>query len=96
MFSRVLARLFLAASLLVATQLALQHPLDHLKQSTTPAQEQVCGACVAFASVGAAAVSHAVLQIEVAPAGFASVAHAPVFLAAFTPLFRSQAPPAVL
>lgn len=90
------ARLFLTASLLVATQLALQHPLDHLWKSSAPAQEQHCDACVAFAPIGSAAVSHVTLHIEVPPAGFASVVDSPVFTAAFTPHFRSQAPPAVL
>jgi len=96
MLSRLLARLTLAAAFLVATQVALQHPLDHLKRSSAPAQEQHCNACVAFAALGAAAVSNSLLQIEVPPAGFAAIAHAAVFTAAFTPHFRSQAPPAVL
>lgn len=94
MLSRVLARLLLAAAFLVATQAALQHPLDHLGKAAT--NEQHCATCVAFASVGATPVSHAVLHIEIAPAGFSSVAYAPVFTAAFTPHFYSQAPPAVL
>jgi len=96
MLSRLLARLILASSFLVATQVALQHPLDHLKQSSTPAQEQQCNACVAFAAVGAAAVSNALLHIEALPAGFSSIAHAAVFTAVFTPHFRSQAPPSLL
>ncbi len=94
MLSRALARVLLAAAFLVATQAALQHPLDHLGKAAT--HEQHCAACVAFASIGAAPVTHAALHIDIAPAGFASVAYAPVFTAAFTPLFRSQAPPALL
>ncbi len=89
----MIARLVLAASFLIATQVALQHPLEHLKQST-PAQHQQCEACIAFASIGPAAVSHASLSVEVATAGFAATAQTPVFIAAFTPYFHSQGPPA--
>ena len=96
MRTRILARLFLVAALLVATQVALQHPLDHLWQSSAPAQDHQCGACLAFASIGPAAVSHASLAIAVVPAGFSATAQAAVFTAAFTPHFRSQAPPVVL
>jgi hypothetical protein len=93
---RFLARLVLAASLLLASQVALQHPLEHLKKSSTPAQHQHCDACIAFASIGPAAVSQASLCVAVAAAGFAATAQAPVFLAAFTPHFHSQAPPALV
>jgi len=96
MLSRLLARLVLAASFLVATQIALQHPLEHLKQSSSPAQHQHCDACLAFASIGPAATSHASLAVVVPAAGFAATAQSPVFIAAFTPHFRSQGPPAVL
>lgn len=96
MASRLLARLFLAAALLVATQAALEHPLEHLSQSSAPAHEQHCDACVAFASIGAAAVSHAPLVIDIPAGDFSAAAPATVFIAAFTPHFRSQAPPAVL
>ena len=91
MMSRLLARLIFAASFLVATQLCLQHPFEHVKSS--PAQEQACGACMAFASVGTAAVSHAALHIELSLASTAPLARPLVFTAAFTPHFRSQAPP---
>ena len=91
----MIARLILAASFLIATQVALQHPLEHVKQSA-PAQHQQCEACLALASIGPAAVSHASFSIAVAAAGFAATAQAPVFIAAFTPHFRSQGPPAVL
>jgi hypothetical protein len=93
---RFLARLILAASFLLATQVALQHPLEHVKQSSLPAQHQHCDACIAFASIGPAAVSHGSLAIVVPAAGFAATAQAPVFTAAFTPHFRSQAPPTLL
>jgi hypothetical protein len=89
----MIARLVLAACFLIATQVALQHPLEHLKQSP-PAQHQQCEACIAFASIGPAAVSHASLFVAVATAGFAATTRAPVFIAAFAPQFRSQAPPA--
>jgi len=93
---RFLSRLFVAAALLVATQVALEHPLEHLSKSSVPAHEQHCDACVAFASIGAAAVSHAPLAIVVPAAGFSAAAPEMVFTAAFTPHFRSQAPPALL
>ena len=96
MLSRFLARLVLAAAFLAATQVALQHPLEHLWQSSAPAQDHHCDTCIAFASIGPAAVSHASLTIAVPAAGFAATAQAPVFTAAFTPHFRSQAPPALL
>jgi hypothetical protein len=96
MLSRFLARLVLAAAFLLATQVVLQHPLEHLKQSSAPAQHQHCDACIAFASVGPAAVSHAPLCIAVAAVGFAATMQAPVFVAAFTPHFYSQAPPALV
>jgi hypothetical protein len=89
---RVIARLVLAASFLLATQVALQHPFEHLKQSA-PAQHQQCEACIAFASIGPAAVLQVSLCVVVAAVGFAATAQAPVFIAAFTPHFRSQAPP---
>jgi hypothetical protein len=88
----MIARLLLAASFLIATQVALQHPLEHVKKSA-PAQHQQCEACIAFASIGPAAVSHAPFSIAVVAAGFAATAQAPIFIAAFTPHFRSQAPP---
>ena len=91
MMSRLLARLIFAASFLVATQLCLQHPFEHVKSS--PAQEQACGACMAFASLGTAAVSHAALHIDLSPASTAPLARPLAFTAAFTPHFRSQAPP---
>jgi hypothetical protein len=96
MRSRFLARLFLAAAFLVATQVALEHPLEHLSQSSAPAHQQHCDACVAFASIGAAAVSHAPLAIDVPAADFSTAAPATTFTAAFTPHFRSQAPPELL
>jgi hypothetical protein len=96
MLSRFFARLVLAASFLVATQIALQHPLEHLRLSSAPAQHQHCDACIAFASIGPAAVSHAVPAAAVSSDVFSATAQAAVFTAAFTPHFRSQAPPALL
>jgi len=93
MLSRFLARLFLAAAFLVATQVALEHPLEHLSQSSAPAHGQHCDACVAFASIGAAAVSHPPISIDAPSGGFSAAAPETVFTAAFTPHFRSQAPP---
>ena len=89
----MIGRLVLAAFFLIATQVALQHPLEHVKQSA-PAQHQQCDGCIAFASIGPAAVSHAWLAVAAVTAGFSATAQAPVFIAAFTPHFRSQAPPA--
>ena len=94
--SRLLARLFLAAALLVATQVALEHPLEHLSQSSAPAHGQHCDACVAFASIGAAAIAHAPLVIDIPTGGSSAAAPTTVFTAAFSPHFRSQAPPALL
>jgi hypothetical protein len=96
MLSRFLARLVLAASFLVAAQVALQHPLDHLWQSSAPAQDQQCDACIAFASIGPAAVSHAAPAVAVSSDSFSAIVKTAVFTAAFTPQFRSQAPPALL
>ena len=95
MLARFLARLVLAASFLVATQAALQHPLEHIWKSSTPTHEQ-CNACIAFASIGPAAVSHAVSAVAVSSDSFSATIQAAVFTPAFTPHFRSQAPPALL
>jgi len=94
--ARLLALLLLAASFLVATQIALQHPLDHLKQSSTPTQHQHCDTCIAFASIGPAAVSHAAPAVAASSDSFSATVQAAVFTAAFTPHFRSQAPPTLL
>ena len=96
MQSRFLARLVLAAAFLVATQVALQHPLEHLWQSSAPAQDRQCDACIAFASIGPAAVSHAASAVAVSTDSFSATVQTAVFTAAFTPHFRSQAPPALL
>lgn len=95
MLSRFLARLVLAAAFLVATQAALQHPLEHVWKSSTPAHEQ-CDACIAFASIGPAAASYAAPAAAVSSDSFSAAVPAAVFTAAFTPHFRSQAPPALL
>jgi hypothetical protein len=92
--SRVLARILLAAAFLFATQAALQHPLDHLGKAAT--HEQHCNACAGLAALGAAPVLHATLHVDSPSSDFASAAYAAAFSAAFTPYFRSQAPPAAL
>jgi hypothetical protein len=92
----MIARLVLAASFLIATQVALQHPLEHVKQSAPAQHQQQCEACIALASIGPAAVLQVSLNVVVAAVGFAATAQAPVFIATFTPQFRSQAPPALL
>jgi len=66
-----------------------QHPLETL-------QSQLCELCVAGAALGAAASAGSPSAPLVSAGGFAASRENGLFLAAFTPLFRSQAPPAFL
>jgi hypothetical protein len=99
-----LARLLLAALFLAATQVALVHPLEHVGSGSSElalgekypvdlVHAQQCDVCVATASLGF--VSSSVLSFEppMLPGGTAQETQEHLFLAAFAPLFRSQAPP---
>jgi hypothetical protein len=66
-----------------------QHPLE-------TAQSQLCEICVAGAALAAAAPGTSAHQPVLSSRGFAASREESLFLAAFTPLFRSQAPPALL
>jgi hypothetical protein len=66
-----------------------QHPLETL-------QSQLCELCIAGAALGAAASAGSAPEPLAFSDGFAASRQAGLFLAAFTPLFRSQAPPALL
>lgn len=105
-------RLFLAVALLVATQSSLLHPFQHFQsraaQSATSVSalgdrhpfevlhEQLCQICIAGAALGAAASFESAVLSVVSGGGRASSRRDAVFIAAFSPLFRSQAPPALL
>jgi len=108
---RRLGRLFLAAALLVATQSSLLHPFEHFHeqhaQSVVSASSvdsehpfevlhaQLCEVCVAGAALGAAASFDSPVVPVVSSHHRAFPRRAAVFVAAFSPLFRSQAPPAL-
>ena len=94
MLRRALPRLLLMAALLFAAQSALEHPFKHYAQGL--AHSEQCDTCLAHAAFGAAAPSHAPIIVPLAPYGFAASARPAFFVAAFTPPFRSQAPPALL
>jgi hypothetical protein len=111
MLSRALSRLLFAAAFLLSTQAALQHPLQHLgnaqgaaRKAATLGEEhrydrshaQQCDVCVALAALGAAAPLLKSFVVASAPRSFSESARASRFVAAFTPQFRSQAPPALL
>jgi hypothetical protein len=66
-----------------------RHPLETL-------QAQLCEICVAGAALAAAASASSAPQPVFFSGGFAASRQESLFLAAFTPLFRSQAPPALL
>jgi hypothetical protein len=57
---------------------------------------KVCEVCVAGAALGAAASASSAASATDFSGSFAASRGEAVFLAAFTPLFRSQAPPALL
>jgi hypothetical protein len=66
-----------------------QRPLETL-------HGQLCELCVAGAALGAAASGSSAPESLVSSGSFAASREQSVFLAAFTPLFRSQGPPALL
>jgi hypothetical protein len=66
-----------------------QHPLETL-------QSQLCEICVAGAALAAAASGTSAHQPFFSSGGFAASREESLFFAAFTPLFRSQGPPALL
>jgi hypothetical protein len=103
-----LGRLLLAAFFLAATQLALVHPLAHVghggaaalavdeKHAADLVHAQACDVCVAASSLAAGAVSTSSLKLLPVSESFSAAVGHGRFVAAFTPLFRSQAPPAFL
>ena len=109
---RRLWRLFLATALLVATQSSLLHPFEHFHeqhaQSVASASSvdgkhpfevlhaQLCDICVAGAALGAATSFDSPAVPVVSGHDRAFPRRAAVFIAAFAPLFRSQAPPTLL
>jgi hypothetical protein len=66
-----------------------QHPFESL-------ESKLCELCVAGAALGAAASASSAAEAVFFSGGFAASRDESLFLAAFTPLFRSQAPPALL
>ena len=104
-------RLFLATALLVATQSSLLHPFEHFHQQHAQSvasasgvdgkhpfevlHEQLCYVCVAGAALGAAATNTSSPTPVVSQRGRAAHVRDALFIAAFSPLFRSQAPPAL-
>jgi hypothetical protein len=105
-------RLFLAIALLVATQSSLLHPFKHFHARGAQAvssvssvadrhpfevlHEQLCDVCVAGAALGAAASFESPSTPVVSGRERAAPRRDASFIAAFSPLFRSQAPPALL
>ena len=112
MTSSRLWRFFLSAALLVATQSSLLHPFQHLQargaQSVTSVRSvadrhpfevlhgQLCQICIAGAALGAAASFDSPSPAVVSHLERAASRRDGLFIAAFSPLFRSQAPPALL
>ena len=107
-----LGRLFLAAALFVATQSSLLHPFQHFPargaqsvaslsavadpQPFGVLHAQLCQICIAGAALGAAASFDSLVAPLASGRDRASPRRDAVFIAAFSPLFRSQAPPALL
>jgi hypothetical protein len=105
-------RLFLAAALLVATQSSLLHPFKHFQaRGAQPVASvrsvadrhpfevlhgQLCQICIAGAALGAAASFDSPSPSVVSRLERAAWRRDGLFIAAFSPLFRSQAPPALL
>ena len=105
-------RLFLAAALLVASQSSLLHPFKHFQargaQSISSVrsvadrhpfdalQERLCQVCIAGAALGAAASFESPAAAAVFGRERVASRRDATFIAAFSPLFRSQAPPALL
>lgn len=105
-------RLFLAIALLVATQSSLLHPFKHFQSRGAQTvssvssiadrhpfevlHEQLCDVCLAGAALGAAASFQSRSMPVVSGRDRAAPRRDASFIAAFSPLFRSQAPPALL
>jgi hypothetical protein len=105
-------RLFLVTALLVATQSSLLHPFQHFRAHSARAvasvgavadrypfevlQEQLCQVCIAGAALGTAASFESPAAAPVSSRDRAAPRRDATFIAAFSPLFRSQAPPALL
>ena len=105
-------RLFLAIALLVATQSSLLHPFKHFQARAAQAvssvssiadrhpfevlHEQLCDICLAGAALGAAASFESPSTPVVTRRERIASRRGASFVAAFSPLFRSQAPPALL
>ena len=66
------------------------------RQPIESLQAQLCELCVAGAALAAAAPAASAHQPVFSFGGFAASREESLFFAAFTPLFRSQAPPALL
>lgn len=105
-------RLFLAAVLFVAIQSSLQHPFQHFQKARAQAvasvssagdrypfealHEKLCDVCIAGAALGAAASFDSPAAPVISHRDPAAPRRDAVFVAAFSPFFRSQAPPALL
>jgi hypothetical protein len=66
-----------------------QHPFESL-------HSKLCELCVAGAALGAAAPASSAAGAVLSSGGLAASREESLFLAAFTPLFRSQGPPVLL
>ncbi len=66
-----------------------RHPFETL-------HSQLCELCIAGAALGAAASAGSAAEPVLSAGGFAASREEGLFLAAFTPLFRSQGPPILL
>lgn len=88
-----LGRVVLAALLLAAAQISLEHPLEHLGE---PADELACELCVASTGHGHALAGEAKLPAIVPALRASADAESHPFLAAFEPHYRSHAPPSLL
>ena len=105
-------RLVLALALLVATQSSLLHPFKHFQARGAQAvssvssiadrhpfevlHEQLCDVCLAGAALGAAVSFESPSMPVVAGRERIASRRDASFIAAFSPLFRSQAPPTLL
>jgi len=105
-----LARLLLAAAFLLATQVALVQPFAHVGPHSTAqsatvwageqhradlSHAQQCDVCTAAEGLGAFALSSIPSYSADQDGQLGVSSAAQVHLAAFSPLFRSQAPPAL-
>ena len=104
-------RVLFAVAFLLSTQAALQHSLQHLaknrgggyasavagqEHASDRAHAQQCDVCAAFAALGTAAPLLKTFVVALPGLSFSESVRHERFVAAFTPQFRSQAPPAPL